>query len=880
MTGRRGRLTEATLTLKAGTWVSWRMGRGRARGKVVSVHKAGKVPGVPGTVAATAEAPAARIQVYAQSGTGWTNTSTHVGAPVDKLKEIDELPAPAATEAVVAATTVDDLRTVVRAGLLELEDTPEHYCWVVDMGVDWVVYSGDHDALVLRSFTYADGKVVFGEPVDVVRQTTYLADESDDDGMQATESVDSITGRLLAAGGTDAAGGRVYRVQLIAYGDSKNGRRYNESVMRAAVSKYEGAKAFDRHRTTAELQSSTITGLVGHYRNVTATDRALEADLHLLPSATHTAEALDQSLINQAAGLPALVGISHDVFANYRYVVAGGKKLTEATEILSVNSADVVADPAAGGQATRMVAGGPGDHTNHHPKEGTVNLQQLLALLRATEAANRATLLTEHAHLIEASGLTPADVLRLAEANPTPVPVASSAGDLVRGSTLAGMVIREAVKTAQLPERLAESIALELPEHFSEADVAAKVTAYQRIAEGFERAGLTPTVPATQVGEEARDKKIKAVDAMLAGNYREGYRSFREAYIDFTGRRPTSLGDDLNREILRESLVMRNAEGDRITFDSGMRQTESLETTSWAEVLGDSVTRRLIAEYSVQPLRDWEALISSRVPINDFRTQRIDRIGGYGTLPTVAQGAPYQALTSPGDEEVTYAIAKKGGTEDLTLEMIANDDLRAIQQIPVKLGRAAARTLHNFVWALVSPTGNPNIYDSTALYTSGHGNTTTTALSSTALEASRVKMRKQSAYGDSSEILSLVPMFLIVPPDLEALAFELCTSAVALPSGAPVGAASNIPNLHQGLKPIVKDHWSAESTTGWILVADPALAPTIELGYYQGKEDPELFVQTDPTVGSLFTSDKITWKIRHIYGGTVLDYRPFQRGNT
>jgi hypothetical protein len=39
------------------------------------------------------------------------------------------------------------------------------------------------------------------------------------------------------------------------------------------------------------------------------------------------------------------------------------------------------------------------------------------------------------------------------------------------------------------------------------------------------------------------------------------------------------------------------------------------------------------------------------------------RFGGYGNLPTVGQGAPYTALTSPTDEEATYAPAKRGGTE-------------------------------------------------------------------------------------------------------------------------------------------------------------------------------------------------------------------------
>jgi hypothetical protein len=263
------------------------------------------------------------------------------------------------------------------------------------------------------------------------------------------------------------------------------------------------------------------------------------------------------------------------------------------------------------------------------------------------------------------------------------------------------------------------------------------------------------------------------------------------------------------------------------------------------------------------------------VPLSDFRTQRIARFGGYGTLPTVNQGAPYQALTSPADEEATYAVTKKGGTEDLTIEAIANDDLRALVDIPRRLGRAAAQTLYRFVFDMLDDNGT--IYDSVALFHASHSNTATNSLSGANLSAARKAMRKQTAYGDTSEVLSFVPKYLLVCSDLEELAYQLATSAVALTAAAPVGAATNTPNIHQGIQPVVIDYWT--STTQWFTVADPAAVPTIEVGFLGGQEDPALFVQSDPANGSMFSADKVTWKIRHIYGGAVLDYRGFYRGN-
>ena len=56
----------------------------------------------------------------------------------------------------------------------------------------------------------------------------------------------------------------------------------------------------------------------------------------------------------------------------------------------------------------------------------------------------------------------------------------------------------------------------------------------------------------------------------------------------------------------------------------------------------------------------------------------------------------------------------------------------------------------------------------------------------------------------------------------------------------------------------------------WCTVADPMVLPVLEIGFLDGREDPELFVQDQPNGGSMFSNDKLTYKIRHIYGGTVL----------
>lgn len=798
-----------------------------------------------------------------------------------------------AREAIDGKRTFDETRELIEEAIeqkLGVADTPESDVWIRDLTDTDAVYSvgwGDDYFKIGYSIDDADVVTLTGDPAKVDVETTYTpATES----RRVLEAKDRIEGRVVEAKGADDNGGRIFGVRIIAYGESKNSRQYPATVMREAVPLYEGAKAYDHHRTDAELVTSTTAGLVGTYRGVHAEGDGLYSDLHLLPSATQTAEALDLSLANQAQGLAPLVGISHDVMATYQPVVTGGRRFMEATAIVAVNSADVVADPAAGGQATRMVAAG-----DTKPPGGTMKtLKQLLDELRGADAAKRAELLAEHASVLEAAGYTVDDVpTLLGEPAEEKVPVgagaagaaagadagATSATESARRSTeavhdaasLSGRaLITAAMKHVGMDERLVESVIPQLPAKFTESQLIERLQGLRQFSEGIEKSGLEPTIKDASVTKDERDKKIERIDKTFAGDFQEGYHSFKEMWADWTDYRSDFLGEDVNRRILRESIG-----GE--AFDSGMRRTESVTSTTWNLILGDAITRRLVAEYQQPSLSFWRDIVSSIVPLNDFRTQRVDAMGGYGVLPTVNEGAPYQPLTTPSNEEATYAASKKGGTEDLTLETITNDDLGSVRRIPQKLGLAAAQTLFRFVFDMLD--GNVTCtFDSTALAASGHANTATSALSGANLSTIRRKMRAQAARGDSTDILSLTPKFLIVANTLEELAWQLVTAAVASPSGAPVGAASNIPNIHQGMDLRVIDYWS--STTEWWAVADPAMVPTVEIGFLNGRQDPELFVQNDPTVGAPFNSDKVVYKVRHIYGGTVLDYRGFQRGNS
>jgi hypothetical protein len=72
--------------------------------------------------------------------------------------------------------------------------------------------------------------------------------------------------------------------------------------------------------------------------------------------------------------------------------------------------------------------------------------------------------------------------------------------------------------------------------------------------------------------------------------------------------------------------------------------------------------------------------------------------------------------------------------------------------------------------------------------------------------------------------------------------------------------------------------------TAYYLFASPSVGrPAVEVGFLRGHEAPEIFIRepnarrvgagaSDPMNGS-FDSDTIDYKIRHVFGGTTMDFR-------
>lgn len=520
--------------------------------------------------------------------------------------------------------------------------------------------------------------------------------------------------------------------------------------------------------------------------------------------------------------------------------------------------------------------------------EGVSTLPELTAQVSAAPAEDRLAIALESAELLAQHGITPAEFASAFAVESVPEPVVESA-PVVEDSVTEAVVsttgpLAKAIVAAALADvpagdkigaHVLESIA---PQgHLTESQISAAVESAIGTASALGvGAPPAPTVPAGDgVTGDEWDKKLLSLEASMTPGRTQApkYTSITQMYADMTGDFKVLANDG---ETIAKTVLEALADGRKLGLLTDA--TEAVDSTTFGQAFAAVLYRRLMAVYnSSVPMDYFNAVVSDVTPVPNFKTQRRIAVGGYDNLPVVAEGDPYTALTTPTDDESTYSVVKRGGTEKLTWESILADDLGALRRIPTELGLAAAWTLHEFI-AKTLVIDNPTVFDGTALFHASHNNTAAATLDSANLNLARIAMRAQTRRADAnSRRLRIQPRTLVVPPELEETAWELVNSRVRLPGS---GDSSDIPNFTGSWlnNVVVLDEFAdyGGDADEWQLLADPSIVPMVEFGYI-GSQDPSIFLQDMERVGSMFDRDEITYKIRHVYGGVATDFRGFYR---
>lgn len=285
-------------------------------------------------------------------------------------------------------------------------------------------------------------------------------------------------------------------------------------------------------------------------------------------------------------------------------------------------------------------------------------------------------------------------------------------------------------------------------------------------------------------------------------------------------------------------------------------------TTDFPELLANVAHVSLLQAYWDAPetWRAWARVVS----LNDFKQHNRANISEFDTLPAVAEGANYtEGSFTDLSENIT--LATYGMNWSISREAIINDAADAFSRVPRHMGLAAARTVGNLAYGVLTNNALMN-QDGVALFDAAHSNLVQAAvpLDAALIQAAKVAMALQKG-PKGVATLGIQPAHLIVPVELEGIANTLMAAQYN-----PASSAGTLePNPVQGLMNVISEHrLSADSAAQWYMAASASQWDTVEVAFLGGMDTPYQERRNDS-----ITNDNITYKVRIDAAAAAMDFR-------
>ena len=281
-------------------------------------------------------------------------------------------------------------------------------------------------------------------------------------------------------------------------------------------------------------------------------------------------------------------------------------------------------------------------------------------------------------------------------------------------------------------------------------------------------------------------------------------------------------------------------------------------TSDFPVLLENAMHKALLNAYQTAP-DTWQQFCTVGT-VSDFRAHNRYRAGSFGNLDALNELGEFKNKSIPDGEKASITIGTKGNIINISRQAIINDDMGAFIGLAVNLARAAKRTIEADVYALL--TSNPTLGDSLALFHATHGNIGTAAnVTVASVDEARQLMASQKDIS-KNDYLSIMPAIL------------LCGMAnggnarVVNGSQYDPDAANKLqrPNIAFGIFQHIIDTPRLAGNV-WYALADPLVAPTLEVAFLDGQTEPYLEMQQGWNV------DGAAYKVRLDYGVAAIDYR-------
>ncbi|SFK37728.1 phage prohead protease, HK97 family [Pseudovibrio ascidiaceicola] len=329
---------------------------------------------------------------------------------------------------------------------------------------------------------------------------------------------------------------------------------------------------------------------------------------------------------------------------------------------------------------------------------------------------------------------------------------------------------------------------------------------------------------------------------------------------------PTHKPEDSARDFIGMSIpemardCLRNANVSTTALSQATIVSRALHSTSdFPLIMGNTVGRTLRQSYDSVP----SALkkLARQTTVKDFRAKHRIILSEAPDLEKLNEHGEYKHGTMSESAE-SFKIDTFGRMIGITRQALINDDLGALNDLPRRLGIAAADFEAEFFIKLLEMNGGkgPKMGDGNPVFHEGHRNLAQTKgkPSIETLSVLRQALRHQVSL--SGKRLNLSPRHLIIPAELETLAQKLL--------------AEITPNRIDDVNPfsdlgmVVEGRFN--NPDRWYLATSHSQMDGLEYAYLEGEPGP----QTETKAG--FEIDGIKIKVRLDFGACFGDWRGWQ----
>lgn len=257
--------------------------------------------------------------------------------------------------------------------------------------------------------------------------------------------------------------------------------------------------------------------------------------------------------------------------------------------------------------------------------------------------------------------------------------------------------------------------------------------------------------------------------------------------------------------------------------------------------------------------------------LTDFRPHIRLNPGCIGDLQERGQNGEYKSLSMGDAERQLIQAVARGGILNLSREMLINDDVGIFTDVATAIGMAAARTLDKGVYALFAMNGGSGptmttivngVQAARTMFHADHGNIAAVAAVPTvdSIEAGRVQMG-QHKDPSGNDYLDIRPDRWLGPQSVSGKARAVNTSTYDPDAANKLQRTNIVANLFNDIIDTPR-----LSGTAWYQLANPDMAPVIEVGFLDGMEIPQLEQK------EAWTQAGMQWRVLHDWGAGGVGY--------